>query len=161
MESEELVCEWCGESFVRPNKMGPAPTYCSQSHRERAYEVKVLERVVLDIWTALCPPDVDGWRATIGAADLARHVGELVAERDDLKADLARERHARRAIDQALMLTVRGHAKAIAERDRLRAVVDALRGYLSIQDVHEEDSPEVAGVLTDLRGILAEEATDG
>jgi hypothetical protein len=50
----------------------------------------------------------------------------------------------------------------MAERDRLQAVVDGLRGYLALQDVGEEPS-EVTGVFDDLRAIVADvspEATD-
>ena len=35
---EQLRCEWCADIFVRPNRRGPAPRYCSRSHRQRAYE---------------------------------------------------------------------------------------------------------------------------
>jgi septal ring factor EnvC (AmiA/AmiB activator) len=108
------------------------------------------------------------------------------AERDWLQAELHRERETKRIIDQALLEAVAerdrlrtvvwdqtklraslagarcARDEAREERDRLRAVVDGLRGYLSLQDVGEEPS-EVTGVFADLRAILAEsaEATDG
>jgi len=31
------VCAWCGSSFHRPSRRGPAPLYCSAAHRQAAH----------------------------------------------------------------------------------------------------------------------------
>ncbi len=33
-----MRCEWCGDVFDRPNRKGPAPRFCCQAHRQRAFE---------------------------------------------------------------------------------------------------------------------------
>ena len=43
--SEGLRCAWCGEGFTRKGTKGPTPTYCSASHRQRAYEARRQARV--------------------------------------------------------------------------------------------------------------------
>jgi hypothetical protein len=40
------VCEWCGERFARPSLKGPMPRFCSQSHRQRAYEQRRLAALI-------------------------------------------------------------------------------------------------------------------
>jgi hypothetical protein len=97
-------------------------------------------------------------------SDLLAQIGFALAPRDQtgivevvdlpemvlaLKADLDRERFARRAIDQALL-------DAVAERDRLQAVVDALRADASTLAkvlVHGSDDT-VAAVLGNMRAAL-------
>lgn len=39
-----LVCQWCGAHFERPNTRGPIPKFCRASHRQRAHQLRVLER---------------------------------------------------------------------------------------------------------------------
>jgi 2-phosphoglycerate kinase len=62
----------------------------------------------------------DGGATIESLAGLYRCVRELLAERDHLEADLHRERVVKRINDVALL-------NAVSERDRLRAVVDAVR----------------------------------
>ena len=45
MSREKLTCSWCGTTFERPNAKGPAPLYCSSSHRQRAHEGRQLARM--------------------------------------------------------------------------------------------------------------------
>jgi hypothetical protein len=33
-------CAHCGETFDVPRRSGPDPAYCSQAHRQRAYELR-------------------------------------------------------------------------------------------------------------------------
>jgi hypothetical protein len=33
-------CAYCGQSFTVARRPGPAPRYCSQAHRQRAYEIR-------------------------------------------------------------------------------------------------------------------------
>jgi hypothetical protein len=50
--SRRVACEWCGRPFEPPpGRRGPAPRYCSRSHRQRAYEARRL---------AAAAPDLDG-----------------------------------------------------------------------------------------------------
>jgi hypothetical protein len=63
------------------------------------------------------PADGDG---VIAYSYVPALVAAAMTERDDLQADLHREREVRRIIDQALLT-------AVVERDRLRAVVEAVR----------------------------------
>jgi len=35
-----LTCSWCGSTFERTTNRGPSPSYCSASHRQRAYEAR-------------------------------------------------------------------------------------------------------------------------
>ncbi len=37
---KQLTCAWCGEVFTRQSTRGPAPSYCSPAHRQRAYEAR-------------------------------------------------------------------------------------------------------------------------
>ena len=37
-ESSVLFCRYCERAFVRSSERGPAPKYCSQACRQRAYE---------------------------------------------------------------------------------------------------------------------------
>lgn len=37
-------CDFCSRSFVPSNKRGPAPRFCSQSCRQRAYEARLADR---------------------------------------------------------------------------------------------------------------------
>jgi len=39
-----LVCQFCGQEFERPKERGPAPKFCKPSHRQRAYQLRALER---------------------------------------------------------------------------------------------------------------------
>jgi hypothetical protein len=41
---EYMFCEWCDAEFRRPSPIGPAPKYCKQSHRQRAYEERTFIR---------------------------------------------------------------------------------------------------------------------
>jgi hypothetical protein len=42
---ERLVCSFCGQVFTSPpGRRGPAPRYCSQAHRQRAYEARRRQR---------------------------------------------------------------------------------------------------------------------
>jgi hypothetical protein len=42
---ERLVCSFCGQVFTSsPGRRGPAPQYCSQAHRQRAYEARRRQR---------------------------------------------------------------------------------------------------------------------
>lgn len=43
---QELRCAWCKKKFMRPNGVGPVPTYCSQLHRQRAFEQRRIDRAV-------------------------------------------------------------------------------------------------------------------
>ncbi len=45
MSPETLICAWCGKAYERPNTKGPAPSYCSSSHRQRAHEGRQLARM--------------------------------------------------------------------------------------------------------------------
>ena len=38
LSEHELVCEWCGEGFVRRHERGRRPIYCDHTCRQRAYE---------------------------------------------------------------------------------------------------------------------------
>ncbi len=38
--SERLMCEWCGGTFHRGHERGPVPKYCSNSHRQQAYQAR-------------------------------------------------------------------------------------------------------------------------
>jgi hypothetical protein len=38
--NEQLVCDWCQESFQRPNRRGPRPKYCGVAHRQQAYRAR-------------------------------------------------------------------------------------------------------------------------
>lgn len=40
MTSRVATCEWCEADFIRPSRKGPAPRFCSQSHRQRAFELR-------------------------------------------------------------------------------------------------------------------------
>jgi hypothetical protein len=33
-------CAYCGQTFTVPRRPGPAPSYCSHAHRQRAYELR-------------------------------------------------------------------------------------------------------------------------
>jgi hypothetical protein len=46
-----LTCAWCGEAFERPNTRGPAPLYCRKSHRQRAYEVRGYNQLLIELNT--------------------------------------------------------------------------------------------------------------
>jgi hypothetical protein len=78
--------------------------------------------------------------------------GELIAERNRLRADLRWEREVKRIIDRALLV-------AVTERDRLRAAVDAALEWQR----QMADSACDADVLriADLYRILAGSAIDG
>lgn len=41
-----LTCQHCKRSFTRPRAHGPAPLYCSASCRQRAFEIRRLERLM-------------------------------------------------------------------------------------------------------------------
>lgn len=93
------------------------------------------------------------WREL--ANQRSERIAELETERDQLTGQVTQLSIACQSLEGRL-LDLRD------ERDRLRAVVDGLRGYLSLQDVGEEPSE----VFDELRAILAEldasaEATDG
>lgn len=45
----DLTCEWCGGSFPRRSNMGPIPRYCSSGHRQRAHEVRRIQRLETEI----------------------------------------------------------------------------------------------------------------
>ena len=51
--ADRLKCEWCGLEFDRPNASGPAPRFCTQAHRQRAYESRRLERSVSEAARAI------------------------------------------------------------------------------------------------------------
>jgi hypothetical protein len=36
--TEPRICAYCGQQFRAPIRSGPPPQYCSQAHRQRAYE---------------------------------------------------------------------------------------------------------------------------
>jgi hypothetical protein len=36
--TDVLICEWCGDEFIKPKGRGPVPRFCKPSHRQRAYE---------------------------------------------------------------------------------------------------------------------------
>jgi hypothetical protein len=61
-KSAKLSCEWCGRTFDRPAKRGPAPKYCSVGHRQRAYEKRYYERTY-----ALQPGDIPPWMKNVRA----------------------------------------------------------------------------------------------
>ena len=42
------TCEWCGEQFERSHDRGPAPRFCSNAHRQRAYEARQTSRLKID-----------------------------------------------------------------------------------------------------------------
>jgi hypothetical protein len=48
-DDDILTCEWCDRTFARPNGMGPPPKFCSNGHRQRAYEVRRTEALVRDV----------------------------------------------------------------------------------------------------------------
>jgi hypothetical protein len=37
---KNLICDYCGDEFVRPNSHGPIPRYCSNSHRQAAHRIR-------------------------------------------------------------------------------------------------------------------------
>ena len=37
---KKLICGWCGQEFVREGSRGPDPKYCSDGHKQRAYEAR-------------------------------------------------------------------------------------------------------------------------
>jgi hypothetical protein len=82
-----------------------------------------------------------------GIRGLERMLAGVETERDALRADQMVD-----AEMEAEVIVFRRQLAGVAtERDRLRTVVDALRGYLSMDIC---DSPEVTAVLDDLRGML-------
>jgi hypothetical protein len=60
-----LICEWCGNPFARESAKGPAPRYCSRSHRQRAYECRRQGRLTSD---SAPDPQVDVIR-TLGSQE--------------------------------------------------------------------------------------------
>lgn len=42
-EESKGFCLWCSATLVRTGKRGPDPLYCSQAHRQRAYEARHIE----------------------------------------------------------------------------------------------------------------------
>lgn len=45
-EGQVLTCQHCGGMFRRPHGRGTVPKYCSEAHRQRAYEQRKLEAEV-------------------------------------------------------------------------------------------------------------------
>jgi hypothetical protein len=77
---------------------------------------------------------------------------KVQAERDELRADLKMERDINLASGCPDCGVHDGCYRVVVERDRLRTVVDAVRGYLSVADVEDDESD----VHVALREILAE-----
>lgn len=80
---DAFTCEWCDLPFARPSAMGPPPKFCTASHRQRAYEVRRLEKVEVER---------DRLRAALqDALDMLRPLAGLVCDVDVLLvADLYR-----------------------------------------------------------------------
>jgi hypothetical protein len=51
---ETVICAHCGNGFYPPSAMGPKPTYCGQTCRQRAFEVRRIDRLETDrgMWKA-------------------------------------------------------------------------------------------------------------
>jgi hypothetical protein len=92
----------------------------------------------------------DGGATIESLAGLYRCVRELLAERDHLEADLHRERVVKRINDVALL-------NAVSERDRLRAVVDAVRAWGDYREPEEILDAAVGELLAErdrLRAVV-------
>lgn len=120
-----------------------------------------LQRVLTDVFTAMYPVPT-GPVGVIDYTDLPAHVASLRDERDRLQTDLAVERQNRKVMEGYYEAAIEVAQQAEAERDRLRAVVDALVDFRTKQDaaLHADAEPEVEIGLTDIafdawRGVTA------
>ena len=69
-------CDWCGDPLVA-NCSGRPRRYCRRSHRQRAYEARLLaERMGLDPGDALVPVDLVRW-AREGIRALSRAIRDV------------------------------------------------------------------------------------
>lgn len=43
---EPCICEYCGFEFERPHRKGRPPKFCTPAHKQRAYELRKVERLI-------------------------------------------------------------------------------------------------------------------
>ena len=171
-EVDSFMCEWCDVPFTRPSTMGPPPKFCSASHRQRAYELRRLEKIAAErdrlrvvVERALNLGEDEGmrrgktpypdWWVLLDHALDPRHRPDGSAEAKAIKTRLA-------DLDAQAIADLRARTEqAEAERDRLRAAVMNWLNAVVCADGSAQAALNHLGAVVGWQLDGSTEATDG